>query len=277
MKNLKSKTLVVLAVAILVIGGIGAVLIIRSLGNKQGSVKQTPPKLEPINQIPTEDRPFTTIIPRADGREVRITINRLDNFNKVEYELEYQAGSLLQGAFGQIDFMQEKAPVSRNILLGSCSAGGKCSYHENVNGGTLLLRYQNGDTTALKGEWNFQVMREQKGSFTSRDAKFTFDVGKNGLPAATFVIVAQTMGLPAPVDGEIAGGPYIVTLPQSVSSTTKEINLTIRTNTADPDIKLLGWIEDGWVEYETEQSGKTLEAIVDQPTTFVAVKTPTTP
>lgn len=278
MRSLRVKTILVLAVVILVAGGTAA-LLLRSPGKKQETEKETAPRVEPVNQLPIKERPFTSIIPRADGREVMIVVDHLNSASEVEYELEYQAGKLLQGAFGKIDFSKEEAPVQRNILLGSCSAGGKCSYHEDVNGGTLLLRYLDGEVVALKGEWNFQLMSQQQGRFTSRDAKFTFDVGKNGLSARTFVIVAQTMGLPGPVDGEIIGGPYIVTLPKGIYPRTKEISLTMHTNTTDPNLKLLGWTEAGWIEYEVKQSGKTLEASVDQPTTFVAITitTPNTP
>ena len=277
MKGLKPKLIPILLLALLVVAGILGLKFLRSRGEDQEETQGSTSRIEPVNQLPISRRPFTLIIPRSDGREVRIIVNRLENASQAEYELEYQAGTLLQGAFGKIDFTKEEAPVTRNILLGSCSAGGKCSYHEDVIGGTLLLRYANGETTALKSEWNFQVMSEQEGRFTSRDAKFTYDVGKNGLSARTFVIITQTMGLPAPVDGEVVGGPYAVSLPKKVSLRAREIELTMRTNTTDSNVKLLGWTEDGWKEYEATRKGKTLEAIVDQATTFVAVITPSTP
>ena len=66
-------------------------------------------RLEPINQIPIKERPFTIITPRADGREVTILVNQLDGSQEVEYELEYQAGTLLQGAFGKIDFKSSRS------------------------------------------------------------------------------------------------------------------------------------------------------------------------
>lgn len=230
------------------------------------------PVLEEINKIPIKDRPFISITPRSDGREVTLVVNQLEGSKSVEYELEYQAGTLLQGAFGNIDFSQDDPPVSRKILLGSCSAGGKCSYHQDVNGGTILLRFKNSKTTSLKGEWNFQVMKEQKGKFTSRDAKFTFEVPANSLSPQTIVIIAQTMGLPGPVDGEVIGGPYQVKPAKGVSLRAKDISLTMRTSEDAVNAKLLGWSEDGWVEYEAKPSGKMLEALVSGVTTFVAVR-----
>lgn len=273
MKSLKTKPLLLAALALLAIVLVAAIKLVNKPKEETETGQPPAPKIEEVNQIPIKERPFIEIIPRSDGREVRLTIDRLGNASKVEYELEYQAGTLLQGAFGNIDFTKEKAPVTRNILLGSCSAGGKCSYHEDVNGGTLLLRYTNAETVFLKGEWNFQVMSKQNGRFSSRDAKFNFDVGKGGLPTNTFAVVAQTLGLPGPVEGEIVGGPYSLTLPPGVSQVKKAINLTMRTTATDKIPRLLGWSEDGWIEYQAEISDKTLEATVDRATTFIAVTT----
>jgi hypothetical protein len=56
----------------------------------------------PLNVIPEADRPFITVEPLADGRNVVIRIIELKKAaTEAEYELEYQAGSLLQGAFWQ--------------------------------------------------------------------------------------------------------------------------------------------------------------------------------
>ncbi len=71
----------------------------------------------------------------------------------------------------------------------------------------------------------FSNNEEQKGRFSSRDAKFTFNVGEKGLPSSTFAVVAQTMGPPGVVDGEIIAGPYLVSFPDGVSPTGKELQL----------------------------------------------------
>ena len=269
---LKRKTLVPLTIFALVLSG----CTLFGKGKPESSQgKGGAP--EPVNEIPVKERPYATVIPRADGREVSISVTTLQGASQVEYELEYQAGTLLQGAFGKIDFSKEQAPVVRQILLGSCSAGGKCSYHENVNGGTLLLRYKNGKTTALKGEWNFQIAGKQKGHFNSRDAKFNFDTGDKDLSAQTFVIVAQTMGLPGPIDGEVVGGPYAVFLPSGVSlSKGKQYTMSLRIS-GDQKATLFAWTEGRWAPLKTGQEGKTLTAQVNTASTVVAISLPSTP
>lgn len=271
MKSLNLKLIIPLVVVIMlsVVGFAGYKIFNRKAEPQAPEVSNK--KLEPVNQIPIKERPFIQIFPRSDGREITIVVENLSSANQAEYELEYEAGSLLQGAFGTIDFTKESSPAKRNLLLGSCSAGGKCSYHEDVNGGSLVLRYTNGDITKLKGEWNFQTMQEQAGSFTSRDAKFTFNVGKSGLPANTFVIIAQTFGLPQEVDGEILAGPYNVSLPQNQSLRTSSVELTMRLSEETTEASLLGWDGSSWQEYEAQIDGQILQASVDQPTTYLAV------
>ncbi len=264
---MRNKILSLSILALLSLTFAGCTLFGRSQPEEKAKGKTT----EPVNEIPVKERPFVTITPRADGREVSLSVGKLDQAKSVDYELEYQAGTLLQGAFCKIDFTTEQPPVVRKILLGSCSAGGKCSYHENVNGGTLLLRYKNGKTTVLKAEWNFQVAGKQKGHFNSRDAKFSFDTGEKDLPAQTYVVVTQTMGLPGPVEGEIVGGPYTVILPQGISlPSTKKYALSLRVAT-EQNAKLLAWFEGKWAPLETTQEEKVLKAQVNKAATFIAV------
>lgn len=272
MKNSKTKIAIIFSILLLVvIAIIAGVFIFKRKDKSQLETKEKPKIIEPVNQIPIKDRPFSNIYPRSDGKEVTLIVNEYPGATSVEYELEYQAGTLLQGAFGKIDFAKETAPIERNILLGSCSAGGKCSYHENVNGGTLTLRYINGESTKLKSEWNFQLMSKQEGTFTSRDAKFTFNVGSRGFSPGTYVVVAQTMGLPGEVEGEILAGPYNVSLPKGVSLRGKEATLTMRLSLEEENVKILGWTQDGWFEYDVDVDGKIASATVDQATTFIAI------
>lgn len=234
---------------------------------------------EPVNQIDLKDRPYVSLAPtlgsrHPQGKEVTLTISRtaLDS-TAVEYELEYQAGSLIQGVFGRIDFTKDKPPVSKNLLLGSCSAGGKCSYHENVTGGSLTLRWRGGkENFALKGEWNLEQMGERRGKFSSRDAKFQLEVPSAGLPGSALLIIIQTMGLPGEVAGQVVAGPYAVfTLGSKLAGSAQ---LSLRLNQEASSVQLLGWNGTAWHEYKAQVSGKTLTAAVDRLTTFVAVSAP---
>ena len=264
---------IIIVVVILIVGGIAAFFLLSSNKSQPESRKKI---TEPVNIVPVSDRPYTTLSPTSKGKhpagtEVEITVhNPTLGATEAEYELEYQAGSLLQGAFGSIDFTIDKPPASKVILLGTCSAGGKCDYNKDVSGGTLLLRLSGGEQTfAVKGEWTYQLMSKREGRFSSRDSKFRVDVGKKGLPASTYVIVIQTMGLPAPVEGALIGGPYHITAGENKSIKTAE--LTLRLSEDVEAATLLGWTGSSWKQYQSTVTDKTLTATIDRLTTFVAI------
>lgn len=265
----------------LLFGGLGLVGIALVAGFmllKPKAAPQAPkPKIqEPVNVVAVTDRPYVTLTPVSQGKhpvgtEIELTANNTTlGATEADYELEYQAGSLLQGAFGHLDFISEPPPTSKVLLLGTCSAGGKCDYNKDVVGGTLLLRLSGGSQKfAVKGEWSYQLMGERQGKFSSRDSKFRVDVGPKGLPNDAYVVVMQTMGLPKAVEGEVVTGPYYVT---AGVSTAKSAEISWRLPDSATEVKLLGWTGSAWKEYKSKVADQTLTATVDQLTTFVVAK-----
>lgn len=259
------------AVLLLAVGGF---FLIRSRLN---SSPQTKNKIaEAVNTVPVSDRPYVTLEPTVGGKhpagtEVDITVHTVTlGSREAKYELEYQAGSLLQGAFGSLDFTEEPPPVTKTLLLGTCSAGGKCDYNQDVVGGTLLLRLSGGQQKfAVKGEWSYQQMGEREGEFSSRDSKFRLSMSDTALPAAAYVIITQTMGLPEAVEGTILAGPYHV----AASSTPKpqDYKVEIRLNEDSQSATLLGWTGSRWQEFDSEVAEKVLIAPVEDLTTFVVI------
>src|SRR3990167_2995011 len=176
-------------------------LLVLILFSLTGCTKKPPPSStpktnnEPVNTVDIKDRPYVTLAPTVGGRhplgqEVTLTIHSVTlGSTLVEYELEYQAGTLIQGAFGTIDLTKETPPVSKDLLFGSCSTGGKCAYHKDVTGGTLTLRFKGEQNFNLKSDWNLQTMADRGGKFSSRDGKFQLEVAKAGLPANSLVVL----------------------------------------------------------------------------------------
>lgn len=227
-------------------------------------------QVEQINQISIQDRPFVTLTPRADGKEVTLSLDQVKNASKVEYELEYQTESLIQGVFGNIDFTQETPPVSKNLLFGSCSKG-KCRYDEGIVGGSLTLRFEGGSQPyALKADFNLQNMFDRQGIFISKDAKATLDVGKSGLANATYLIVAGTMGLPSPVDGEILAGPYAFLAASSPALTKATVTIQIKDDLTGA--KLMFWNGKAYTELKATVGDGKISAPATTLGTFVVVK-----
>ena len=228
------------------------------------------PKIqETVNTVPVDKRPYS-VLSFSDsgrfpvGRELKLEISDSKNATSIEYELEYQAGTLVQAGIGSINPKGEKLPLSRDILLGSCSAGGACSYNEDVKGGTLLLRFKGSEVGNLKGEWNF-YQPGNDGKLGSRDGKFQLEAVK--LKNA-FILISQTIGLPEKIDGEVLAGPYQL---ETTVSSVGEIAATIRLS-KEGAAKLWRWNGKAYLEIPSSAAEKTLTAKLREAGTYLVVE-----
>ncbi len=197
-----------------------------------------------VNQEPIANRPFVQLVPRDDGHAVILNLLAVKKVSSnFEYEIEYNSGSLVQGAFGEAAIDVAKLPLTREILLGSCSTGGKCTYNPDVTGGTLILRFLSPDYT-LKNEWSFAEAAKAGNSFTSRDAKFTLDTTKAKLKTGN-VIVFQSPGYPKGLTGEVVAGPYTVGLNTTI---TASVTVSVRVASDVKAATLMGWDGKAWKE-----------------------------
>ena len=263
------KTLLILII-LAILGGGGFLAYKKISAKKQESKSKVVQKRKPeVNLIELAKRPYVTLTPRADGHEVSMTIDGLKlKETNLEYEMEYQAGNMLQGAGGRIDFNEEKPPVSKNLLFGSCSKG-KCKYDDDVFSGSLTLYFSGKEDYGLKGDFTISQMKAAEGIFSSRDVKASLDVGEKGLDDDVFVVVLYTMGLPGDVKGEVLAGPYGFFTAQK--QIIKKAKLTFKTS-QEGDLKILGWDGSDWQEYETVSADGVISASVDQLGTFVLIK-----
>lgn len=233
------------------------------------STQTTTRKVEQINKLTIKDRPYVTLTPRADGKEVTLEINLVKDASEAEYELEYTAGSMIQGVFGTLDFKKDGLPLSKDLLFGSCSKG-KCRYDENVSGGSLTIRFDGGDEPyTLKSDFNLQKMADREGVFTSKDIKASLDVGTS-LSSSAYVVVQGTMGLPTDLEGEVLAGPYAFIA--ATSPTLKSAELTIKSKDDLTDAKLMFWDSKTWWELEAKVGDSQISAPVTSLGTFVLVK-----
>ncbi len=237
--------------------------------SKVDTPQTTTRKVEQINKLAIKDRPYVTLTPRADGKEVTMTLDNILNATEAEYELEYTAGSMIQGVFGTIDFTEDEPPVEKDLLFGSCSKG-KCRYDENVSGGSLTIRFDGGEEAyTLKSDFNLQQMADRKGVFTSKDIKASLDVGTS-LSSSAYVVVQGTMGLPAELEGEILAGPYAFIAASAPSLRGAE--LTVKSKDYLTDAKLMFFNGKVWEELVSEIGEGKISAPVTSLGTFVLVK-----
>jgi len=239
-------------------------------------VRPSKPKLETINQLPIEEMPYVVLEPKSQtrpqdlGHWLTVTVDRVSDYQKVEYEVEYQAGSLIQGFMHRIDFNEEKAPFSKEGFFGSESKG-KYKYDEDVAEGSVLLRfYKTGEEAdVLKTNFNLQNMGEKEAVFNSQDGKAVLEVGRNDLNKADFLIIASTLGLPAEVKEKVISKPYGFYSHEQVKLT-KAI-LTFKSSQDLTGAKILGWDGQKWNQYQATVKDGQASAEVDQLGTFVLV------
>jgi hypothetical protein len=256
---------VIVLATVLLIGGIFAAT--KLWGRSKTDVADEPTKkriVQQINIIPVEERPYLYLEPQADGRNIRVVVVEIKKpADLVEYELEYQAGSLLQGAFGALQL--GKLPVAERILFGSCSAGGACTYHEDVKGGSLLTRYDGTDPYALKSDWKYIDNRAKETEHSSKDAKF--QLSSPDLARHRYLVIFNAPGYPEGLVGQLVSEPYSL---QSSANLTGTATLTMRA-TEEGDLAIMGWNGSTWTEFEGEVEGKMITAEVELMELYVVV------
>lgn len=219
-----------------------------------------------VNVEPVENRPYVRLEPREDGKAVTLTIVEVKKAAEdAEYEIEYNAGSLVQGAFGAIDSLKT-LPIKKEILLGSCSTGGKCTYNTDVTGGDLTLRFGNPDYT-LKSEWSFTEGATKLKTLSSRDAKFTLDISKAKSTTST-VIIHLAPGYPGTLTGKVIAGPYLVAPFEKISGS---VTASIRLPLDATDGKLMAWDGKAWKDWASSTKDKVVTGTGAMSEAFVVV------
>jgi len=269
---MKNKKVLIIGLVLLVLVG-GGVLAATKMGKKsaeeatQEDGKKKKKKItEPLNVIDAAERPYIQLAPLADGRNIIIIVKNVKKeATDADYELEYQAGELLQGAFGNIELAT--VPANKQIMFGSCSAGGACTYHSNIKGGKLLIRFNGPENYALRQEWKYFDNKAGESQFSSKDAKFQLsskDLGKQ-----RFIIIYNSPGYAEGLENKtVVSEPYSLAASATLKGTA---DLTMRA-TEEGDLMIMGYDGKKWTEFESEADGKTVTGEVDLMEMYVVVK-----
>ena len=225
---------------------------------------------DPVNTVPLAERVYSTLSIKRNGnrplgKELELVIAESKGASSIEYDVEVQAGTTIQGGGGEIDPKKEKAPFTKDIFLGTCSAGGACSYYKDVKGGTYVVRFKGSTVGTLKGEWSYAEPGND-GKFSSRDGKFQITTSKlkNSL-----VLINQALGLPKPVDGEVIAGPYHL---DATATATGDMELSMRLSEETEAATLWRWDGKKYLNISGTVSGKTLTATIDEVGTYLVTK-----
>jgi hypothetical protein len=263
------KILAAVAVAIL-LAIIGGIFVMRSKADPEPETTTERPKkkkiTEPVNIIEVSERPYVYLTPQADGRNIKITVATISKpADTFEYELEYQAGTLLQGAFDQVEL--DNIPTSTQILFGSCSAGGACTYHTDIRGGSLVLRFIGEENYALKQDWRyFDNWGNKETQFASKDSKF--QLTSADLAKQRFVVVYNSPCFPEGVTGTSVSEAYSLAASSNMSGTAE---VTMRAN-EEGELSIIGYDGTSWTSFETTSDGKSATAEVELMELYMVIK-----
>jgi len=237
---MKSSMKKILPFVVLALGlGVASFVIWKIVGGKS----QPPPIVEDVGEeevvveLPMEQRPFLSLVPRVDGHEIKLKLERIPaGTPTAEYELEYKvADGRTMGVPGSVS-LSGATTLERDLLLGSCSSG-KCRFDEGVESGKVTIRLRDG-----KGKLIGRVMTEFKllqGVSEVGLGEFLFS-GK--LDKKAFYMVYGALGLPA----DLPAGVSLVVGPDAVSSSVAGKESGKVSFGGDAVGEIYGWSGGGW-------------------------------
>lgn len=266
--------------------GVAVVLIIVAVyflfffrkSTKVSKPQDTASDIKDLSSIETAKRPFVTLTPTTDGAEVIISIENMSTFDKIEYELTYQAdnptivGEKIQRGATGTDVNTKDAKYKKSVLLGTASRGVR-SPDRGVTDGKLTMHYFKGDSEFQSETfWDLEQIGLTASTLKSKDANFQLDLpalGKN-----YWAILSDTIGVPQggsfdvknvtlPVIGAFAVAPDF----------TKPADVTVKINQSvkSADLYFFGHADSAWQKLQSSLSGSTLTAKVSSFGTFVTV------
>ena len=219
------------------------------IASGSGFPTETPTPVE----VALEGRPYVTLTPRADGREITLSVTGIVGAKSLEYELVYLAGDpgnqLQRGVVGSVD-LGGKTDYEKDLLLGTCSRG-VCKYDENVTEGTLTLTFRGEDGSVQEYQSIFHLQRGKEGKegLTSGDGNFEF--ASQNLPSSTFYLTCSTVGLFQMPTGKVIAGPYgIFTAGSSKASG----ELALKLSKPSENAQIMFWDGKKWNELESTVS-----------------------
>lgn len=266
--KLKKKQIIIIGIVLALLAtAVAVTLAIRARGGEEEVVEEPTRRRisEPVNVIPVSERPYVSILPIPDNNHLTIRIFEVNKpATEADYVLEYQSGSSLKGAEGLIDVGD--LPASEQIFLGTCSAGGACTYDRDITGGNLLLRFTGDESYAVKTNWRYIENTDRSDEIASWDAKFQLQ--SDSIATARYLVVFNSPGIPPGLEAlmedgqepELIADHYALSASSNLNGTAE---VMIRTEQESETATVVGYNGSDWISFETEVDGKEVRAEVE--------------
>jgi len=157
-KLLKNKMALIGIGAVVVVVGIAVFMFIQNTKKAKEATGPAPTVEEEAISMNPEDIGLV-LTPNKDNTEVNMKIGDVSKFTAFDYEMSYDAevdGEVVpRGALGSGEVKEGESSISRDITIGTCSAG-KCKYDKGVQkiSFTIKLTLKDGKTALVKKDLN---------------------------------------------------------------------------------------------------------------------------
>jgi hypothetical protein len=257
----------IIIVLFVVIGG--GFLAYKKFGSKTASQSaQAPVKrkiTEPQNTIPQSDRPFVEVIP-VDAHNLVVAVNEVKKAaSTLDFDMEYQTGTNLEGFSNQLP-LDSLPAKTKPLLLGSCSAGGACTYNTDIQSGDIVMKFSGSETYVLKQDWKYVDNAKKETAFSSKDG--FFQITSKDLASQRLFIIYNTPGYPGN-PGNVISEAYVMS---SAAPFKGKASLTMRAKEDASSAVIMGYDGQSWKEFKGKVDGKSITADVDLMPVYVVVK-----
>ena len=200
-KSKKSTYIIAAVMVVLLAVGIYFLFVFRKATKDISPDDKSFGEIKKIDEIKLTDRPYVTLTPTPDGAEIIMSISGMTYFDKIEYELTYEADNpaspdtkIQRGATGS-DVNTKDATYKKSILLGTASRGVR-SPDRGILNGLLTMHLFKGDLEYLsESTWDMSTIGLTSNTIKTRDGNLEIEVPD--LPKDYWVILANTIGIPA--------------------------------------------------------------------------------
>ena len=281
MDNSKRSTYIIAAISLLVIVAAVYFLFIFQKSPKKVKIDEGLDNVKTVEELEVSKRPFVTLTPTSNGAEIIISIEKMGEFDKIEYELTYLADNpqipgqkIERGATGT-DVNTRDQKYKKSMLLGTASKGVR-SPDKGIEGGKLTLHMFDGDTEYKSvTAWDLIEAGQTKGEIEEQNGKLTWSIPALG--QNYWIIIADTVGLPAK-DGGFDTKNLILPVFGTFSVAPKFASpgtVTIKVNSDSQDLSLYSYNhqDETWqkVNSKYDSAAKTVSATTGTFSTYVVV------
>ena len=205
MENSKRSTYITAAISLVVILVAVYFLFIFQKSPQKPKPTNSPDNIISADQLDISKKPFVALTPVSNGAEIIITIKNMSEFDRIEYELTYQADNpqspgqkIERGATGT-DVNPKDPEYKKSILLGTATKGVR-SPDKGITEGKLTLHMFKGEAEyRSETPWDIFQAGSTKGEIKDRSEKVAWSLPSLGQDY--WIVTADTVGVPQGSNG----------------------------------------------------------------------------